>query len=107
MVLRVQDHGVLKRCWFCRSLNPNPDKYVCWKCGKDSLSGYNIYKTSSDFDVATSEKQVQPIKNVPEKITDIQKSEIPPPPKFDDSANKVVPASGIRKTRQKQGFKMS
>ena len=106
MVLRVQDHGVLKRCWFCRSLNPNPDKYVCWKCGKDSLSGYNIYKTSSDFDVATSEKQVQPIKNVPEKITDIQKSEIPPPPKFDDSANKVVPASESEKPDENKVFKI-
>ena len=87
MILRVQDHGVIKRCWFCGSLNPNPDKYVCWKCGKDSLSGYNIYKISSDFDVA-SEKQVQPIKNVPEKLNDIQRNEISSVPSFDNSVDK-------------------
>ena len=102
MILRVQDHGVIKRCWRCGSLNPNPDKYVCWKCGKDSLSGYNIY---SDFD-ATSEKQIQPIKNVPETTTGIQKSEILPPPKFDDSVNKVVPASESEKPDENKVFKI-
>ena len=105
MILRDQDHGVIKRCWFCGSLNPNPDKYVCWKCGKDSLSGYNIYKISSDFDV-TSEKQNQPIKNVPERIDDNQKSEILPPPKFDDSVNKAEPASESKKPDENKVFKI-
>ena len=56
--------------------------------GKDSLSGYNIYKISSDFDVA-SEKQVQPIKNVPEKLNDIQRNEISSVPSFDNSVEKA------------------
>lgn len=59
MILRVQDHGVLKKCRICGSLNPNPDKYICWKCGKDSLIRYDIYNYSSDFDVV-GEKQSQP-----------------------------------------------
>jgi hypothetical protein len=104
MILRVQDHGVIKRCWFCGSLNPNPDKYVCWKCGKDSLNSYNIHKIYSDFDIP-SEKQIQPVKNVPEKITDNQKSEILPP-KIDDSVDKVEHASESEKTDENKVFKV-
>ena len=57
MILRVQDHGVLKKCWICGSLNPNPDKYVCWKCGDDSLSRYDIYNISGDFDVVKEKSE--------------------------------------------------
>jgi len=37
MVLRVEQYGVQARCRECGALNPNPDKLMCWHCGKDGL----------------------------------------------------------------------
>jgi ribosomal protein L37AE/L43A len=37
MVQQVQDNGILGKCRLCGALNPNPQEYVCWQCGENSL----------------------------------------------------------------------
>jgi ribosomal protein L37E len=37
MIQQVQDRGIMARCRECGALNPNPQKAVCWHCGKDTL----------------------------------------------------------------------
>jgi ribosomal protein L37AE/L43A len=37
MIQQVQDNGILGKCRLCGALNPNPQEYVCWQCGENSL----------------------------------------------------------------------
>ena len=37
MIREVQNKGIMGRCRKCGALNPNPQQFVCWNCGKDSL----------------------------------------------------------------------
>ena len=34
LVRRTENDGVIKKCAECGALNPNPDKLICWKCGR-------------------------------------------------------------------------
>lgn len=37
MIQQVQERGIMAKCRECGALNPNPQKSVCWQCGKDTL----------------------------------------------------------------------
>lgn len=37
MIQQVQERGIMGKCRECGALNPNPQKKVCWHCGKDTL----------------------------------------------------------------------
>lgn len=34
LVMRTENDGIIKKCVQCGSLNPNPDKLICWNCNR-------------------------------------------------------------------------
>lgn len=37
MIQQVQERGIMAKCRECGALNPNPQKAVCWHCGRNTL----------------------------------------------------------------------
>ena len=35
LVRRTENNGVIKKCAQCGALNPNPEKFTCWNCGRN------------------------------------------------------------------------